>query len=47
MLQFEKEDYCHYTQIPADRAKKIEAAKNVFGNIIKQMPPESYKKIQN
>ena len=35
-----------YTQIPADWAKKIEAAKNVFSNIIKQIPPESYKKFK-
>ena len=35
-----------YTQIPADQAKKIEAAKNVFSNIIKQIPPESYKKFK-
>ena len=35
-----------YTQIPADRAKKNEAAKNVFSNIIKQIPPESYKKFK-
>ena len=35
-----------YTQIPADRAKKIESAKNVFSNIIKQMPPESYKRFK-
>ena len=33
-----------YTQIPVDWAKKIEAAKNVFSNIIKQIPTESYKK---
>ena len=33
-----------YTQIPADRAKKIEAAKSVFSNIIKQIPPQSYKR---
>ena len=32
-----------YTQIPADRVKKIEAAKNIFSNIIKPIPPESYK----
>ena len=32
-----------YTQIPVDWAKKIEAAKNIFSNIIKQIPPESYK----
>ena len=35
-----------YTQIPTDRAKKIEAAKNFFSNIIKQIPPESYKKFK-
>ena len=35
-----------YTQIPADWAKKIEAAKNLFSNIIKQIPPESYKKFK-
>ena len=32
-----------YTQIPTDCSKKIEAAKNFFSNIIKQIPPESYK----
>ena len=36
----------NYTQIPTDRAKKIEAAKNVFSNIIKQIPPESYKRFK-
>ena len=35
-----------YTQIPADQAKKIEAAKNVFSNIIKQIPLEIYKKFK-
>ena len=35
-----------YTQIPADQAKKIAVAKNVFSNIIKQIPPESYKKLK-
>ena len=35
-----------YTKIPADRAKKIEAAKNVFSNITKQTPPNSYKKFK-
>ena len=35
-----------YTQIPTDHAKKIEAAKNFFSNIIKQIPPESYKKFK-
>ena len=33
-----------YTQIPADWAKKVDAAKNVFSNIIKQILPEIYKK---
>ena len=33
-----------FTQIPTDRAKKIEAAKEFFSNIIKKVPPESYKK---
>ena len=35
-----------YTETPTDRAKKIEAAKEFFSNIIKQVPPESYKKIK-
>ena len=35
-----------YTQIPANRAKKIQAAKNLFSSIIKQIPPESYKKFK-
>ena len=35
-----------YTKIPADRAKKTAAAKDVFTNIIKQIPPESYKKFK-
>ena len=35
-----------YAQIPADWAKKIEAGKNVFSNIIKQIPPESYKRFK-
>ena len=35
-----------YTQIPVDWSKKIEAAKNVFSNIIKQIPTESYKKFK-
>ena len=29
-----------------DRAKKIEAAKEFFSSIIKQVPPESYKKFK-
>ena len=35
-----------YTKISADRAKKIEAAENVFSKIIKQILPESYKKFR-
>ena len=35
-----------YTEIPTDRAKKIEAAKEFFSIIIKQVPPESYKKFK-
>ena len=35
-----------YTKIPTDGTKKIAAAKDVFSNIIKQIPPESYKKIK-
>ena len=35
-----------YTEIPTDRAKKIQAAKEFFSNIIKQVPPESYKKFK-
>ena len=35
-----------YTKIPAYVAKKIEVAKNVFSNIIKKIPPESYKKFK-
>ena len=39
MLQLEKENYYH----PGDRTKKIESAKEIFSNIIKRIPPESYK----
>ena len=35
-----------YTEIPTDRAKKIEAAKEFFSITIKQVPPESYKKFK-
>ena len=34
-----------YTKIPTDRAKKIASAKDVFSHIIKQIPPENYKKL--
>ena len=36
----------NYTKIPTDRAKKVAVAKDVFSNIIKQIPPESYKKFK-
>ena len=32
-----------YTTILADRTKKIESAKEIFSNIIKRIPSESYK----
>ena len=35
-----------YTKIPTDKFKKVEAAKEVFSNIIKQILPESYKKFK-
>ena len=35
-----------YTKIPADRTKKIESAKEIFSNIIKRIPSESYKKFK-
>ena len=34
-----------FTQIPTDRAKRIEVAEEFFSNIIKQVLPESYEKI--
>ena len=35
-----------YSLIPADKTKKIESAKNIFSNIIKNIPPESCKKFK-
>ena len=35
-----------YTTIPADRTKKFESAKEIFSNIIKRIPPESYRKFK-
>ena len=35
-----------YTKIPIDRAKKMALAKDVFSDIIKQIPPENYKKFK-
>ena len=35
-----------YSLVPANKIKKIESAKNIFGNIIKNIPPEDYKKFK-
>ena len=35
-----------YSQVLADKVKKIESAKNIFSNIIKNIPPENYKKFK-
>ena len=35
-----------YAKVPADCTKKIESAKEIFSNIIKQIPSESYKKFK-
>ena len=35
-----------YTTIPADSTKTIESTKDIFSNIIKRIPPKSYKKIK-
>ena len=35
-----------FTEIPAGKVKGIEAAKDFFSYIIKQIPPESYKKFK-
>ena len=35
-----------YSKIPVDKKKKFESAKNIFSNIIKRIPPESYKKFK-
>ena len=35
-----------YSKIPADSTKKIESAKEIFSNIIKRIPPESYEKFK-
>ena len=35
-----------YIKIPVDENKKIESAKNIFSNIVKRIPPESYKKFK-
>ena len=35
-----------YSLVPANKIKKIQPAKNVFSNIIKNIPPENYKKFK-
>ena len=35
-----------YAKVPADSTKKIESAKENFSDIIKQIPPEYYKKFK-
>ena len=35
-----------YSLVPANKIKKIESAKNIFSNIIKNIPPEDYKKFK-
>ena len=35
-----------YSLVPANKIKKIESGKNIFSNIIKNIPPESYKKFK-
>lgn len=40
----EVEEPSIYSLIPTSNRTKIQSAKNIFGNIIKNIPPESYKK---
>ena len=35
-----------YSLVPANKIKKIESAKNIFSNIIKNIHPEDYKKFK-
>ena len=35
-----------YSLVPANKIKKIESARNIFSNIIKNIPPEDYKKFK-
>ena len=35
-----------YSLVPANKIKKVESAKNIFSNIIKNIPPEDYKKFK-
>ena len=34
------------TLLPTNKLKKIQTAKNIFSNIIKNVPPENYKKFK-
>ena len=35
-----------YSSVPTNKRKKIESAKDIFGDIIKNFPPENYKKFK-
>ena len=35
-----------YSLIPADKTKKIDSAKKIFSNILKNIPPKSFKKFK-
>ena len=35
-----------YSLVPANKIKKIESAKNIFSNILKNIPPEKCKKFK-
>ena len=35
-----------YSLVPANKIKKIEQAKNIFSNIIENIPQENYKKFK-
>ena len=41
-----KETPSIYSLIPANKTEKIESTKNIFCNIIKNVPPESYKNLK-
>ena len=41
-----EEDPSIYSLIPTSELAKIKSTKNIFGNIIKNIPPESYKKFK-
>ena len=41
-----KEMPSFYSLIPADKTKKIDSAKKIFSNILKNIPPKSFKKFK-